>query len=274
MSQGKGWRPDLPDFRDYTPESARCPKALTAVAKQLPRSVDLREWCSPIEDQGDLGACTAHAAAGLYEYFERKAFGRYLDVSRRFLYKTTRRLSKLHGDSGAELRNAMGALVLFGAPPEEHWPYDVEHFDVEPDAFCYSFAQNYQAVTYYRLDPPGTETPQVLAALRGHLAAGAPAMFGFTCYSSLDDVTASGLIPFPGKGEKITGGHAILAVGYDDKVRCPNAAAGALLIRNSWGTAWGDHGYGWLPYDYVTRALAEDFWCMTKGEWVDTGIFA
>lgn len=276
--KGMGWRPDLPDFRDYTPENPRVAPLLRKVQlkkkKALPASVDLRKWCSAVEDQGQLGSCTANAAAAIYEYFERRAFGRHTDVSRLFIYKTTRNLMKVTGDTGAELRSAMGALVLFGAPAEDFWPYEVSKFDVDPPAFIYAFAQAFQALTYFRLDPPGTERSALLANIKTQAASGLPSMFGFTCYSSLDGPDADkGLIPFPTSGEKIVGGHAVVVVGYDDGVQCKNASKGALLIRNSWGTSWGQHGYGYLPYDYVRKGLAEDFWVLIKGEWVDTGLF-
>ena len=218
---------------------------------------------------------------GLIEYFENRAFGKYTDGSRLFVYKVTRNLAHLTGDTGAFLRNAMGAMVLFGVPPEEYWPYKIADFDVEPPAFCYAFAQNYQAVTYYRLDPSETKTDVLLAQIKQHLAAGIPAMFGFTVYNSIAQAKTTGKIPFPVSGEKILGGHAIDAVGYDDDVKVKNAGAkvagstttGALLIRNSWGTEWGDKGYAWLPYDYVLKGLAVDWWVLLKNEWIDTGNF-
>jgi C1A family cysteine protease len=274
--KGMGWRPDLPDFRDYTPDHPKVKPMLAKVAvrKAPPASVDLRQWCSPVEDQGQLGSCTANAAAGMYEYFERKAFGRHADVSRLFIYKTTRDLMKVKGDTGAELRNTMGALVLFGAPPEEYWQYDIAKFDQEPPVFVYAFGQAFQALTYYRLDLPGTSPAALLSKIKAQAAAGLPSMFGFTCYSSLDGPEADkGKIPFPAAGEKVVGGHAVVVVGYDDAVKCKNASKGALLIRNSWGTSWGEHGYGYLPYDYVLKGLAEDFWVMIKAEWVDTKAF-
>jgi C1A family cysteine protease len=275
--KGMGWRPDLPDFRDYTPSSPKVAPMLakTSVKKRAATSADLRQWCSPVEDQGQLGSCTANAAAAIYEYSERKAFSRHADVSRLFIYKTTRDLMKVKGDTGAELRSTMGALVLFGAPPEEYWPYDIAKFDAEPPAFVYAFAQAFQALKYFRLDPPGTDRAKLLAEIKRQAAAGLPSMFGFTCYSSLQGPEADkGLIPFPESGEKVIGGHAVVVVGYDDSVRCKNASKGALLIRNSWGASWGQQGYGYLPYDYVLKGLAEDFWVMIKGEWVDTRAFA
>jgi C1A family cysteine protease len=173
----------------------------------------------------------------------------------------------------------MGALALFGVPPEEYNPYVVANFDVEPPAFLYALAQNYQSIQYYRLDPPGTAKDVLLTRIKTYLSAGLPSMFGFTVYNSYVQANTTGKIPFPTTGDKIVGGHAIVAVGFDDSIKIKNAnpgaveTTGALLIRNSWGTGWGAAGYGWLPYDYVLKGLATDWWSLLKNEWIDTGQF-
>jgi len=276
---GMGWQHDIPDVRDFTPESAKIANVLSKSAplkkarKALPTSVDLRPWCSPIEDQGNLGSCTAHAAVGMMEYYERRTVGKFMDASRLFLYKVTRNLMEVKGDDGATLRDTMKAMVLFGVPPEKYWPYHTSKFNDEPTAFCYSFAQSYQAVLYFRLDPPGTKPTDALATIKRYLAAELPSMFGFSVYSSIPPLgDGKGEIPFPAKGDNLEGGHAILAVGYDDRKKI-GADKGALLIRNSWSRSWGDQGYGWLPYSYVERGLADDFWSMTKQEYTDTDLF-
>jgi C1A family cysteine protease len=281
---GMGWIPDYPDFRDYTEKTEEVRLVLGSKgvlrAKSLPVSVDLREGCSPIEDQGQIGSCTAHAGAGIIEYYERTSFGRHIDTSRLFLYKVTRNLMKMKGDTGSYLRTTMGAMVLFGVPPEDFWPYTDEEkkFDQEPPAFCYAFAQNYQTIKYFRHDPPGTKSEEIIRKVKTYLSKGHPAMFGFTVYNSIEQAESTGKIPFPSPKERIEGGHAVVVVGYDDKMKIRNKygkieTTGALLIRNSWGKEWGEKGYGWLPYEYILRGLAEDFWSILKKEWVDTGQF-
>lgn len=274
-----GWHRDLPDMRDHTQSTESVAKVLAKssplkkAAKTLPASVDLRKYCSPIEDQGSIGSCTAHAGVGMVEYFERRAFGKHIDASRLFLYKVTRQLIGFTGDDGAYLRDTMKALVLFGVPPEKYWPYDVKRFNDDPSSFCFSYAQSYQAIDYYRLDPPGTSTSALLANVKKSLAANLPSMFGFSVYSSIPGAgDGKGEIPYPGKGDTLEGGHAVLAVGYDDQKKI-GTTKGALLIRNSWGKDWGDHGYGWLPYAYIENGLADDFWSLVRAEFVDSDLF-
>ena len=289
---GMGWLPDYPDFRDLTVTNDKVSEKLKQAGQKesvkemlvkvgvdkpvkvkMPQTVDLRSWFSPVEDQGALGSCTANAGVALVEYFERRAYQKHIDASRLFLYKVTRNLMHVTGDNGAFLRNTMGAMVLFGVPPEEYWPYKIDDFELEPTAFCYSFAQNYKSITYYRLDPPETKKKDLLERIKTNLKGDLPSMFGFTVYSSIEEAETTGKIPYPAAGDKIIGGHAVVAAGYDDKMVIKNSKPGALLIRNSWGKTWGEGGYGWLPYDYVLSGLAVDWWSLLKNEWVDTGNF-
>jgi len=286
---GTGWIPPLPDLRDYTQESTE----IAGMAKKLKISpgkkslkssakVDLRKWCSPVENQGSLGSCTAHAGVGIVEYFQRRAFKKHIDGSRLFVYKTTRNLMGVTGDTGAWLRNTMGALAMCGVAPEEYWPYtdNDPDFDEEPGAFVYSVADNFEALKYFCHDPLGANVSgqTVLNTVKLFLTAGIPSMFGFWGFPSFGYTNTPGGIPFPCPGEQAIWGHAIVAVGYDNNMKikntmCNKETKGALLIRNSWGTGWGDKGYGWLPYDYVLSKIAMDFWSLLSMEWVNTGQF-
>src|SRR5260221_914161 len=242
--RGLGWIPDVPKANDYHPRHSQVRPLLQRTAlggrideegarsAALASSDDLRSHFSPVEDQGDIGSCTVNAAVALLEYFERRASGAHVDDSRMFVYKAERDLLGWTGDTGAYLRTAMEALVLFGAPPERYWPYDTTRFDVEPSAFCYAFGQSYKAIKYFRLDPGATSPVHVLANIKAFAAAGFPSMFGFPVYSDYDNPLPGGLIAFPSASSHYRGGHANVVAGYDDGITI-GSDKGALLVRNS-----------------------------------------
>jgi len=279
-----GWLRDIPDHRDYSAVHPEIDKILSKISIGISPSIagsgclsDLRPWCSPIENQGNIGSCTAHAGVGILEYFEKRSFGKYLDASRMFLYKRTRDLLGWKGDTGAYLRTTMGAMVLFGVPPEKFWPYTINNLDVEPPSFVGDLAQSFQGLKYFRLDIPGVSPENLLGIIKSYICAGIPSMFGFSVYTSIRQAGEDGKIPYPGPRESLLGGHAVGAMGFCDEVEITNKSAelttkGALLIRNSWGN-WGESGYGWLPYEYILKGLAVDWWSLLSAEWIDTGQF-
>jgi C1A family cysteine protease len=282
---GMGWFPDVPDGRDFEQPALRAAildrrdgdagEEMThrmARKPSLPGNVDLRHDFGPVEDQGQLQSCSAHTVIGLVEYLHWKEKGERLNLSRLFAYKTMRNMLRWTGDRGGYIRTAVKAMVAFGAPPEEYWPYDIARFDVEPSGFLYSYASWFRGLRYARLDPPpklAGEPIDVLGEIKRALADRSPVAFGFPVYGF---VTRDPRIPVHRRDDPtpLVGGHAVIAVGYDDDAklqttdgtgrRIDSGERGALIIRNSWGRRWGRDGYGFLPYSYVQSRLACDFW--------------
>ncbi len=286
IKYGTGWIPDIPSSRDYSIEHGSIKPLLEKlkvvdIETDIPHKTDLREWFSPIEQQGFMNSCTAHTGTALMEYFQQRAYGKSIKASRLFLYKTARNLLQLKGNTPVHLRTIMEAMTLFGLLPEKYWPFEHDKLDEEPTAFCYAYADNYKAVKYFKVDTPNCQPEELLKRIKLLIAGGIPAMFGFSIFSSMSDKEAnkSGKIPFPGQSDMIQGGHALIAAGYDDtlEIHHPddknNPTTGAILIRNSWGTVWGDSGYGWMPYKYITAGLTKDWWVLIKSSWVDTDEF-
>jgi C1A family cysteine protease len=247
MKKHYGWIPDLPDHRDHLFASRPKPKLA------LPRAVDLRSICSPIENQGQLGSCTANALAGALEFLQRKDGVSFQDVSRLFIYFNERTLENtITTDSGAMLRDGIKTLADFGVCSEVLWPYTISRFASKPTPSCYKAAKTHQITSYTRLETTDD--------MRTCLAAGFPFVFGFTVYESFEStqVARTGIAPLPKLGESTLGGHAVMAVGYDD-------ARKRFLCRNSWGTQWGLEGYFWIPYAYLgDRRLSDDFWTIRR----------
>jgi C1A family cysteine protease len=243
-----GWVPDLPDQRDHL---FAAPPAVTA---DLPARVDLRDHCPKgVYDQGQLGSCTANAIAAGYEYdLIRQGLDEFTP-SRLFIYYNERvKEGTVDTDSGAMIRDGIKSVAAQGVCTEDSWPYDIAAFADRPTDDCYQAALAHRARAYQRVTP-------VLAQLKGCLAAGYPIVFGFRVYESFEsaEVARTGEVPLPAARERPLGGHAVLAVGYDD-------TTGRFLVRNSWGTGWGVDGYFTMPYAYLTRRnLSSDFWTIT-----------
>jgi C1A family cysteine protease len=270
-----GWCPDLPDHRDYSLEHEavvamlRKFKVRTQKISALPSTVSWREYAGVVEDQGMRPTSAAHACAALIQHFERRATGRLLRLSRLFVHQTACRLAGCSIDSPVSLRATLKAIAQFGAPPEEHWPYDEEHFSRRPDAFAHGFQRQSRGLRYVRLDTRGTTGDETLARLKTLLALGSCFVLGFPIVRGLDGEPE---IPFPTRADRVVGGHSVVAVGYDDKRRI-RSDKGALLVRNSWGPQWGDGGFGWLPYAYVRERLAADLWTLVRPSWLKSGEF-
>ncbi len=213
--------------------------------------MDLRPGCPAVYDQGELGSCTANAIGGVIEFDQRKQkLPRTFTPSRLFIYYNERALEgTISTDSGAMLRDGIKAVASQGACPEPMWPYLENKLADRPSAQCYKIGKLHPAVQYSRV-------PQDLGQMRSCLAAGYPFVFGFTVYASFEseEVATSGVAPMPEPSETALGGHAVMAVGYDD-------ASSRFLVRNSWTTDWGMGGYFTMPYAYLAdNNLADDFW--------------
>jgi C1A family cysteine protease len=265
----------LPDPRDLTPSSPAVRAMLEGVvrlkasrARRLAR-VDWREYLGPVGDQRVLGSSASYACLGLAQYFERRAHGRRLDGSARFLYKTARQLLNWPGDTGVTLRATLRALTRFGLPPESFCPDDPEDFDAPLDPFLFGFTEVSRSLRYARLDPSGEPTALVLPRVKAWLASGFACALGVVLF---DSITCEEDVPFPTALDAARGGQAVVAAGYDDTKRI-RSTRGALLVRNSWGAAWGAKGDGWLPYAYVERGLAADFWTLLRPDWLASGEF-
>ena len=239
-----GWVPDLPDARDFMYSAPE------AVMTKLPKKTDLRSKMPPVYDQGQLGSCTANAIGGAYEFDQIKEGLKDFTPSRLFIYYNERAMEgTVDTDSGAMIRDGMKSVAKVGVCPETTWPYDIPKFTEKPPKTAYDEASKHQAVVYRRV--LGT-----LHQMQGCLASGYPFVLGFSVYESFmsPEVAKTGEVPLPPRGEQLIGGHAVVAVGYDDSIQ-------RFIVRNSWGTGWGMKGYCTMPYGYLTDPqLARDFW--------------
>lgn len=176
-------------------------------------------------------------------------------MSRLFVYYNERALEgTIRSDSGAAIRDGIKTLSKQGCCPETEWPYVISKFENKPPVNCYTDGLKHIIQSYYRI--------LTLNDMKTCLASGFPFVFGFTVYESFEStaVAQTGIVPMPAKNEQVLGGHAVLAVGYND-------AQQRFTVRNSWGAAWGMKGYFTIPYAYLTNtSLASDMWYISRAK--------
>lgn len=235
-----GWKKDLPDQRDYVYQ--------ISFASDIPESADLRIYCPPVYDQGNLGSCTANAVSGAMQVPIIKAKQPTYTPSRLFLYYNTRAIEgTVSYDSGASIRDSIKSSVKYGACLESSWKYQISKFKDKPTKPCYKEGLTNLVDSYAKV-------AQNEYGIKSAISQGYPVVIGFSVYSSFESIGKSGIVPMPKPAESVLGGHAVILVGYDDSTR-------QFCFRNSWSSKWGASGYGFFPYEYMTdKNLSSDFW--------------
>ena len=239
-----GWRRDLPDVRDYQYKVTR--------GVDLPQEVDLRREEFHVVDQSTLGSCVGCGVANIHhamQVIQNKPVHFY--PSRLFIYYNARvLLGTVNYDSGATIRDGIKTIVKQGACKEEIWPYVISKYRCKPPSQCYENGLLNQAIVY-------ESVAQDLYSLKYTLSQGFPIVGGISIYSSFesDDVARTGMVPMPTlSNESLLGGHCVSFFGFSDKKQC-------FIGMNSWGEKWGDRGWFYIPYKYITnKKLAADFW--------------
>ena len=235
-----GWLPDPHDPRDLKLKVSRI--------RCLPNSIDLRPKCSTIENQEDIGSCTAQSCVAAMEYLDRVQDDKWTDLSRLFVYYNSR--DDKTGDTGAYIRDVIKTLSALGACDETLHPYIPKNYAVKPSSNAYNDALKRRITEYRRVDS--------LRGIRQSLADGYPVIFGFMVPTGFESsVGSDGIMPLPAPDEGTVGGHCCIIVGYDDKKKL-------LTIRNSWGKGWGDGGYFYMPYSFISDDITCDMWTITR----------
>ena len=234
------WKADKPDSRDY--------KYIPTLVK-TENIVDLRQYCSPIEDQGFLGSCTGQAIAGAIELLNKRN-NNYKDISRLFIYYFERAMiGTINYDSGAFIRDGIKSCFYNGASLESLWPYNISKFKIKPNPQAINDGLKRKVTLYERV--------QNHDGCIDALSNGYPVTIGFYVYTSFvsPQVSRTGIMPYPDtKKESSFGGHAVLLVGYDKSRQ-------VYIARNSWGTNSGDKGYFYMPFQVIQNPLMScDFW--------------
>lgn len=260
--QRLGWKPDLPDHRDFIFKPGMD-------AKSVPGTHSLVPLMPPIFDQMQLGSCTGNGWARIMQYMamQEGELAATDFLSRLFIYYYERVIENSVGeDAGAEIRDGAKVVANYGAPPESLWPYSDANpgpFSQEPPQSVQDAAKKLEALQYQRVQVGGPGAP-----MRSAIAEGYPIVIGFPVPDyfenpSVWDPSSGQPLPVPGPNANIIGGHCVVLTGYDFTGR---NFPPYFEADNSWGPGWGMGGrfrfhYRWFLPD---ESQAGDMWIVKK----------
>ncbi len=249
MQRGMGYIPDHFDVRDKYRKNFD-----SVIANITEKSVDLRDMCSPVKDQGQIGCCVAASIVSMVEALDKKDDGNYDYLSWLFLYYNARERTRTeHMDAGASIREAIKSLRSDGCCKEDEWGFNPENVVVKPLSSAYDDAKDYKLLSYYRV----CTVPEMLECIQQEY----PFVCGFKIYESFNHPD-KGMIKIPEENERFLGGHAMTCVGYEVKEEA------CFIFKNSWSREWGDEGYCYIPFRYMEHYGA-DSWTVRRSTWFD-----
>jgi C1A family cysteine protease len=248
MNHFYGYKPDPVDERDF----------LFAEKPELvPSSIDLRNYCSTVRDQGNLGSCTGFSmTVGLLEFMTLVRGTYKTKFSPMYLYYKEREIEdSIDYDAGAYIRDGLKVLKNNGVARESYWPYVISKFTVKPSARADTNAKikSHKILSYSRII--------TLNGIKSALNKKQGVVLGFTVYESFesDECNTTGRMPMPEPNESILGGHAVFCCGYQDDTTWEGG--GYLIVKNSWSKDWGDKGYFYMPYAFLnSKDDVSDIW--------------
>jgi C1A family cysteine protease len=244
--------------RDWRFEDAVGAAALGAV-KALPLAQDLRAPWWEIGDQGATGSCVGWASTdGVMRYHlvsagklaqKERVSPRYTWMASKETDQYVQRPETFIEEAGTSLKAAMDICRKYGVVPEPLLPFKVSTLMYSGDENqFYATAAQRRAAAYFNL---GKNLPQ----WRTWLASKGPIMAGLNVDATWDNATATKGRLDVFKPNTVRGGHAVCIVGYTKDKR--------FIVRNSWGTGWGDNGFGYASEAYIGAGFFDESYGIT-----------
>jgi len=227
-----GCLPSPPDPRDYI---YRGPRTRSLTEDPLPVTFDMRPDLPSIRDQGTQGSCVAQASSAMKEWQEKKQISYRDHLSPQFIYN----MRTNYPQDGMYCRDAMDILLKYGVSQELVFPYGSRETSTQIASNVFQDATNFKVKSYASV-PVGD-----MNAVKTALVHEGPCVITFDVYNYGMEFWKQN------SGDQLLGGHAVSVVGWTEN---------AFIIRNSWGTRWGNEGYTFYSFTDFDAGYHGEIW--------------